>query len=170
MLLRCRRWLSRRIMQSCLVPGLTLLVKLLGEGCSAPRRNVATMPGLRGRLIHMCLICVASRSTRNQPHARYSVPTRATRQHVHSRVCSNVIATIIALRRETRTSKWFDKERQNKGHRRNLCTMQWDAILTQAEQSLRCGAERRNASGFTRSVRTSVNAVTLQDAMRRGTN
>ena len=65
-------WLSRAALQSC------------------------PTPGLCGRLIHVCSICVASRSTRMQPHSRYSVPSRATQQHVHSHVCSNVIGAIFA--------------------------------------------------------------------------
>ena len=47
----------------------------------------------------MCSICVASRSTRIQPHSRYSVPSRATQQHVPSRVCSNVTDAIFVGRR-----------------------------------------------------------------------
>jgi len=67
-----------------------------GDG-SAPRSlQSCPMPGLRGRLIHVCFICVASRSTRITPLSRYSVPSRATQQHVHSHVCSNVIGAIFA--------------------------------------------------------------------------
>ena len=48
-------------------------------GVSRTTLQSCPTPGLRGRLIHGHRICVASRSTRIQPHSRYSVPTRATR-------------------------------------------------------------------------------------------
>jgi len=76
--------------------GLRAVCKAVGDG-SAPRSlQSCPMPGLRGRLIHVCFICVASRSTRITPLSRYSVPSRATQQHVHSHVCSNVIGAIFA--------------------------------------------------------------------------
>ena len=76
--------------------GLCAVCKAVGDG-SAPRSlQSCPMPSLRGRLIHVCFICVASRSTRITPPSRYSVPSRATQQHVHSHVCSNVIGAIFA--------------------------------------------------------------------------
>lgn len=56
------------------------------------------VPGLRGWLIHGRFICVASQSTRNQPHSRYSVLSRATQlarlfAHLLERHRSNLCST-----------------------------------------------------------------------------
>ena len=105
-------------------------VKLLGMGlrravCKAVRDGSAPrslqscpMPSLRGRLIHVCFICVASRSTRITPLSRYSVPSRATQQHVHSHVCSNVIGQLCRLRGA------------GKRHWNNLCRLRGAASVT----------------------------------------
>ena len=78
----CRRW---AVLQSCPVP------------C------------LRGWLIHGRFICVASQSTRNQPHSRYSVLSRATQ-----------LARLFAhLLERHRSNLCRDVE---DSHRNNLCS------------------------------------------------